>query len=441
MDELRKLRESFFLNQSMKQQFASTSHIHNKSQTESVNSERIITLEQKNTEKPASLRNSVGKLQPKILLEFNPDGVGESRESFNVPKIKAENTMSFQRRRLDFNPELTKTLTNQLRKPHQASLGGFKRDNPSKAVLAIKPVKPTIGLIVPRPKELESSQTGNELSQPIDSHLEANLSESSQIVKKSFSRSSKIFIPHFKSFSSDHSRSMSTSKHADNEEHDKAEHSGQGGNEEEILVPEGVGVKESKVASKITANDVLLFRCRQMMTELQEIKKESDYLNEKLSKYKAFQCNPEFSEKFRVKTIEENNRLNSKLAEIKPQLLIAQKKFETSAAKLDRAKQLSVTLFVRKRDLEIKKSFELEYRQKLEEIRSKIASFKENIDRIHNRNEMERTLMIQHREARWRGQVLDSIYAVARDYNHCSDEEGRSLLDLIAKLKENLTQT
>jgi hypothetical protein len=439
MDELKRLREAYFVNQTLKRQFSSASSQHNHSHSESVISEPNLTLEQKNTEKSASLRQSTGKLQPKVVLQFHSDSLGDSRDSFCVSKLKLDAGNSFQRRRLDFNPELTKTLTNQLRRPHQADLLSIKRDMPRPQ--AGKPVKLLLGPTV-SPQKSEGVQ---ELSLRPESHQgRVEASDSSQVLKKSLNRSGKILIPQFKSFSSDHSRSASTSKHVDigdNEEPEKADHSCLPDQDIPKRVPTLTEFSPNRIASKITPNDLLLSRCRQMMAELQEIKTESGCLHDKIAKYKVFKGDSEASEKFRGIILLENQRLQASLAETKPQLMIAQKKLETCEAKLERARQLSVSLFVKKRDLEIKRNIHKEFQQKLGDISVKITAFKGSIEKLQNRTEMEKTLFIQHKEARSRGQVLDNVHCIIRDFGHCSDEEGKALLIIIAKLKEKLSRT
>lgn len=445
MDELRKLRENHFVNQSVIRQLSSASSLDNNSHSESLHYGKSKTAEYKDLEIDVSQRDCTGRLKPRLFINFNPDALNQSKDSTGINKTKVEGTPNFQKRRLDFNPEIKKTLTNQLRKPNQTDLINLRKEMISRQLQAIKPVKTKFMPSSPLNKPHGNTEQEVILQPwPFQSQgcTKLKYSESAKLFKKPHSRQPTLMIPQFKSFSSDHSLSLLASKRADYPDNDGSERDSESFLPEEgdpRKAPASTDIQESKFEPFVTPDDLLLTRCRQMMTELQENKKESDELRSRLFKFKVFEFDPVASEKFKISLLDENCRLNTKLTETKAQYMIAQKKYDTSVSKLERARQSSLALFEKKRDLEMKKALQKIYQAKLADVQAKIVSFKTSLGHFRNTSEMEKTQLIQAMDLKWRGTVLDSICCLVRDSACCSDEEGALLFDSIANLKEKLS--
>ena len=357
------------------------------------------------------------------------------------------------KRKLDFNPDLAKTLTEKLNRPHRSQISATPLTltrSPLEAVYGIKQmIAPTTS---PERKTVPFDRSQDNPTAPQKSAEKRRTFHSNDQVSNSshtgMRRSNKLIVPQFKSFSSHSDKSIQLSKDIEREQAGDSSSS----NDKPYIIAEELvpsnsldllaSVKRPAIGDRmIQPNDGMLAKCRQMMSELHQVNNEAVRLKAALLKYSMLASRSTVADQFKKKAMEEKNRLAAKHAELKPQVMIAHAKLDTFVSKIDRSKACIVDMYKRKTDLMLKARASGQCDDHTKELHVKIDSLRCEIEKHAKNNELQKAFILTDGDSKKRGELLERICVVARDFGHCTDEEGLSLLSNIDKLKRKLASS
>lgn len=447
MDELRKLRENFFRSEQRKRSIKSGDSIQHGSQSESEDASIKKIGISLNSDTSTILKKRQG---PGVISKGQSTSthlLTNVRRSVNQVLFDSNQTQDLPRRKLDFNPDLAKTLTDKLNRPHTTQITTTplaKTRSPLEAVRGIK------HMIVPTHSPERRSAAIDRLE---DSPLRPPHSKSKQkpmqpydqgalSSKGSLRHSQKIIVPQFKSFSSHSDISIRVSKPDSNRQESDVDSSE---DSPYIVADENVprnSMLESSSAKKLQAtqeSDGLLVQCRLMMTQLQQVNRETAELKATLFKYTLLAKRSAGVDLFKSQVEQEKNRLAAKHAELKPQVMIAQAKLDTFFAKIERTKAAMLVLHQRKGELTLKARTSDICQTQAKDLQTKTSSLQACLDKDSKDIELKKAMMLSKGDSQKRGELLAMISEVARDFGHCSDQESQDLLAEITRIKKRLS--